>query len=191
MTPAAYGYAVNDVEAGVGGTVPAAAVFEVKDNGGLTGSGEGIAVQAHSLRSGKLCHHAVAGERNAVVAGLRHLAGAVCIGPEAALRLVFGSAAQGNRPGNGHDGNVKQVSDTGAIQMGMAKADDRRVAGVVAGRPVPFLRDTGGPQLDHAKRHAGPHKNVAVTAASDTCIYKRNRFRSLMSGACAKGADQG
>ena len=191
MAPAAYSYAVNDVEAGVGGAVPATAVFEVKDNGGLAGSREGVAVQTHAVGGGELGHNAVAGERNAVVAGFGHLPAAVGIGPEAGRGIVFGSAAQGNRSGDGHDGNVKQVSDARSVQVCMAEADDRRVARVVAGRPVPFLRDAGRAQLDHAEGHAGSHENMAMASTANTGIYKRYRFRSLMSGACAKGADQG
>ena len=73
-----------------------------------------------------------------------------------------------------HHGNVEQVADTGAAQMRVAEADDGGVGVMVAGAPVPALRDAGGSQLHKAEGNIGPHEHMSMSAGSDLGIHKRS-----------------
>ena len=51
--------------------------------------------------------------------------------------------------------------------MSMRKSYHCRIVLMVAGSPVPLLRDAGWSELDHAERHIGPDKDMAVTTGTD------------------------
>ena len=154
----------DEFEAGIGGLVPAAAVLEVKDHGGVLGGGERIAVQAHAGGGGHLGHNLVTLQRNAVVTGLGHFLGT--------KRIAAGAfAARLYRTRYGHDGHVEQVSDTGSGKMHVAEADDRRITVVITGAPVPLLRNAGRAHLYQAEGNVGSHEHVAMATGSNLGIY--------------------
>ena len=132
MPPALYGATVHDLDVRVPGMVPATAVLQVKDQGGLVRGGIGKAVQAHAFGGRHFRQDAIALQWDAVVAGLCDFAGAVGIRPEAAVGVAFRPPSIPDRTGDGHDGNIEQVSAARSAQMGLAEADHRGIRCVVA-----------------------------------------------------------
>ena len=86
------------------------------------------------------------------------------IRPHARLRVVLRAAGIGHLPHDGHHRDIEQVADTGAVQVGVAETDDRRVGNVVARRPVPRLRDARGAELYGAACN-GFYANTIMVAA--------------------------
>ena len=147
--------------------VPASAVLQIQQDGGVFDLREGIAVHAHAGGGRHFGRNVVTLQGDTVVAGLGNFLGAVCIAPGAAFGILFRSAGGRGGANHGHHGDVKQVSDAGAGKVRVAEADDRVVRVVVAGAPVPLLRDAGGAQLHKAEGHVGPYEHVAVAAGSN------------------------
>jgi hypothetical protein len=54
----------------------------------------------------------------------------------------------------------------------MGKSYDGRIADMVAGAPVPLLRDACRTELDHSERHICADKDMAVAAGSDGCVHE-------------------
>ncbi len=161
---------VREEEARIGGLVPAAAVLEVEDHGGIIGRRERVAVHADARGGGELGRDAVAGQRHGVVAGLRDLLRAVGIGPQARCRILLRAAGADDIARDGHHRDVEQVADARTAQVRVREADDRRVALVVARAPVPRLGNARRTYLHHAEGHVGPHEDMAVTARADLRI---------------------
>ena len=132
MPPALYGATVHDLDVRVPGMVPAAAMLQVKDQGGFVRGGIGKAVETHTRGGRHFCKNPIALQRDAVVAGLCDFAGAVGIGPESAVGVAFRPPSIPDRTGDGHDGNIEQVSAARSAQMGLAEADHRGIRCVVA-----------------------------------------------------------
>ncbi len=162
---------LDDLETGIGHIVPAAAVLQVEDEVGVLRGGEGIAVEAHAGGGGHFRQDAVPFQGDAVVAGFADLLRAVRIGPGAGLRVFFRSACGDGRAGRRHHRDVEQVTDAGTAEVRVAESDDGAVAVVVAGAPVPGLRDAGRAQLDEAEGHVCAHEHVTVSAGADLGIY--------------------
>ena len=161
---------VGTFDEGFGRSIPAAAVLEVEDHGGIGRCREGIFVQADALGGGQLHVDAVAVEPRGVIARTGFFVLTAEIGPKPRLRVVLRAAGIGHLPHDGHHRDVEQVADTGAVQVCVAETDDRRVGNVVARRPVPRLRDAGGAELHGAERNVGPHEDMAVAARADVHI---------------------
>ena len=161
-TVALDGLVPHSLDRGVIDPVPATTVLKVDHDRGLVGGREGVTAEAHPACGGHLGGDPVAGQWHAVIAGLGDLLGTVGVGPEARRGVFLDAAGVGHLTGHGHQGDVEQVADTGAAQMGVGEPDHRRVALMVAGAPVPSLGDAGGAELDGAERHAGAHEHVAV-----------------------------
>ena len=154
-------------ECGLGGLVPAAAVFEVKDHGGLLRRGEGVFVQPDTLGGGQLHIDAVAVEPRGVIARTGFFVLTAEIGPKPRLRVVLRAAGVGHPAHDRHHRDVEQVADTRTVEVGMAETDDGRIGNVVSRHPVPRLRDAGGAELHGAERNVGPHEDMAVAARAD------------------------
>ena len=165
------GVVLDDLEAGVGDVIPAAAVLQVEDEVRVVRGREGIAVEAHTGGGGHFRRDAVALQGDAVVAGFADFLGAVRVGPGAGLRVVLRAAGGRGRAGRRHHRNVEQVADAGAAEVRMAEADDGAVAVMVAGAPVPTLRDAGRAQLHEAEGYIGAHEHVPVSARSDFRVH--------------------
>ena len=166
------GVVLDDLEAGVGDVIPAAAVLQVEDQVRVVRGRESVAVEAHAGGGGHFRRDAVALQGDAVVAGFADFPGAVRIGPGAGLRVVLRAAGGRGGAGRRHHRDVEQVADAGAAEVRVAEADDGAVAVVVAGAPVPFLRDAGRAQLHEAEGHIGAHEHVAVSARSDLRVHE-------------------
>ena len=54
----------------------------------------------------------------------------------------------------------------------MGKPYYGRIADMVAGTPVPLLRDACRTELDHSERYICPDKDMAVSAGSDGCVHE-------------------
>ena len=147
-------------------------------------------MHAHAGGRGQFGRDAPAGQRDAVVARTGNLPAAVGIGPETGLRTVVIASGIDHIPDDRHEGHVEEVTDAGALEVGMAEADDRGVGGMVAGGPVPLLRDAGGAELDHAERHAGADEDMAVAAGTDPGIDVLGKV-FFNGGSVAGGQDQG
>ena len=166
------GVVLDDLEAGVGDVIPAAAVLQVEDEVRVVRGREGIAVEAHTGGGGHFRRDAVALQGNAVIAGFADFLRAVRIGPGAGLRVFLRSAGGRGGAGRRHHRDVEQVADACAAEVRMAEADDGPVAVVVAGAPVPALRDAGRAQLHEAEGHVGAHEHVPVATRPDLRVHE-------------------
>ena len=165
------GVVLDDLEAGVGDVIPAAAVLQVEDQVRVVRGRESVAVEAHAGGRGHFRRDAVALQGDAVVAGLADFLGAVCVGPGAGLRVVLRAAGGRGGTGRRHHRDVEQVADAGAAEVRMAEADNGAVAVMVAGAPVPTLRDAGRTELDQSEGHVGAHEYVPVATRSDFRVH--------------------
>ncbi len=68
--------------------------------------------------------------------------------------------------GSRQHGEVAQVSNTGAAEMGVAETQQHRVAIVVARAPVPATCGLCGTQLHHAEGNVGPKEHVAMSSGA-------------------------
>ena len=170
---------VGTLDEGFGRGIPAAAVLEVEDHGGIGRCREGVFVQADALGGGQLHVDAVAVEPRGVIARTGLFIGVAEIRPHARLGVVLRAAGIGHLPHDGHHRDVEQIADTGAVQVGVAETDDCRVGNVVARRPVPRLRDARGAELYGAERDVGAHEYMAMAARADTHVdILRQRIRT-------------
>ena len=173
----------------IGRLVPASAVLQIENHGGILRGGEGIAVQSDALGSRQFGRHAITGQGHRIVARPGHLPGPVGIGPEARRRVVGRTAGACHVTHDGHHRHVEQIADTGTAQMRVRETDDGRIALVVPRAPVPRLRDARGPQLYEAERHVGPHEDVAVAARTDFGIDVAGQLPVVRSAlAAGRGA---
>ena len=159
-------------EVGFGRLVPAAAVFEVEDHGGILSRGERIAVQSHALGGGHLGRDVVAHERHRVITRPHRLFRAVGIRPQARLRVFLLAAGIGHLAHHGHHRHVEQIADARAAQMRMRESDDRGIRVVVARHPIPRLGNARRTHLHHAERHVRAHEDVPVAARTDLRVYE-------------------
>ena len=174
------------LKAGIRHIVPAAAVFQVKKDGGILRLREGIAVQAHAGSGREFGKDVVPQQRNAVITGFRHFFASACIAPGAGSRIGLNAPLGPGGAHNRHHGNVKEVADAGAAQVRMAEADDGRVTVMVAGAPVPRLGDAGGSQLHESERHPCPHKHVAMASGADFRVHISGIVLRLRCAACGQ-----
>ena len=121
-------------------------------------------MESHAVGRRHFGIDAVAGQEYLVVSGPCGFFRPVGIGPESGGRIVLPSAGVFHLAGNGHDGDVEEVADTGAAKVGVGESDDGGVRFMVAGAPVPALGDAGRAQLDHTVGDIGSYEHVAVPA---------------------------
>ena len=171
------------------GLVPAAAVFQVEDHGGLFRRREGVAVQTHARRGRQLGPNAVARQRHRIVARPGNFLGPVGIGPKTRCRIILRAPGVGHLARDGHDGNVEQVADTRTRKVCVREADHRRIARVVARAPVPRLRNARRTHLHQAEGDVGSHEDVPVAARPDLRIDMARVI--LLRGRLRAAAQQG
>ena len=92
------------------GTVEAATMYKVEDDGGILTLGEGVAVKCATLRCGHLGEDVVACEGHRVVARLYDLLCAVCLAPEACRVVTKATTAIDHLTHNGHECYIEQVA---------------------------------------------------------------------------------
>ena len=83
--------------------------------------------------------------------------------------------------------DVAVIADAGALQVGVAEAEDDQVGVVVSAATVPTFKTCIGTELDHAKGSSGAGVGVAVATGTDERIHPpvqrmafnfRNAFRA-------------
>ena len=151
-------------------SVALSAVLQIEDHGCGVRRRERVAVQTHALRGRQLGRNAVAHKRNRVITGFRDLPRTVGVRPQARGRVILLAAGIGHFTHDGHDGNVEQVADARARKVRVRKADNGRIARVVARAPVPRLRNARRTHLHQAEGDVGSHEDVPVAACADLRI---------------------
>ena len=118
---------------------------------------EGIAVESHA--PGRRQLHAHAGSQHH-----RVVAGADVLGTMGELHLPL------CRVGDRQQGDVSQVADTCSAEVHLPESDDRRVAVMIAGTPVPALLLLCRTRLNVSERNIGSEEHMAVSACSDEWV---------------------
>ena len=157
-------------DAAVGGPVPALPVFEVEDNARVVRCGEGVAAHSDARRGGQLDADAVAQQARGIVARCAPFVGSAETGPHARRRIAGRAASRRDFADDRHQRDVVQVADARAAQVRVAEPDDGRVGVIVAGAPVPCLRDARRTELYEPERDVGAHEDVSVVARADVGI---------------------
>ena len=157
-------------DAAVGGAVPALPVFEVEDDTRVVRCGEGVAAHSDARRGGQLDADAVAQQASGIVARRAPFVGAAETGPHARRRIAGRAASRRDFADDRHQRDVVQVADARAAQVRVTEPDDGRVGVIVAGAPVPCLRDARRTELYESERDVGAHEDVSVVARADVGI---------------------
>ena len=170
MPPAAKGAPVNGFDVCVSCLVPATAVFQVNHQCRLFRLRESIAMQSNPFGCSHFGEHAIAGQRNAVIARTADFAAPVRIGPESRRAIVLASPCIGNFPDHRHNRDVEKISDARPAKVRMGESYHSRISFVIARTPVPGNRNAGRAELNHTERYVRTDKYVTVTARADTQI---------------------
>lgn len=96
--------------------------------------------------------------------------GAAETGPHARRRIAGRAASRRDFADDRHQRDVVQVADARAAQVRVTEPDDGRVGVIVAGAPVPCLRDARRTELYESERDVGAHEDVSVVARADVGI---------------------
>ncbi len=171
------------------GLVPATPVLQVEDHGCGIRRRERVAVQTHARRGRQLGPDAIARQRNRIVARPGNFLGPVGIGPQSRRRVCLLTPGVGHIARDGHDRHVEQIADARAAQMRVRKADNGRIARMVARAPVPRLRNARRTHLHQAEGDVGSHEDVPVAACADLRIDMARVI--LLRGRLRAAAQQG
>ena len=134
-------------------------------------------MESHPRGGCHLSQDVVSEQRDAIVVRLSHFPGPVSIRPESLPAILHAACDR-------HHGNVEEVSDAGSLKMCMGESDYCRIAVMVAGAPVPLLRDAGRSELYKSERNARAHENVSVAAASDLGVNIAGVVNCSRAGEC-------
>ncbi len=136
----------------------------------------GVSVNPRMRRGGQFDFHARIVQVDAIVSGRSLFALVVEPRAIAAVRLGFGSRFEPDGPDGRHEEDVSQIRTSRPAQVGVREADQARIAGVIAGTPVPSLGVGVGRELYEAERRGRSGEGVSVGVGADKGIYVVGRI---------------
>lgn len=132
---------------------------------------EGIAVKGDAFGGGQLDSDLIVFEPDRIVIRAGDLLAMRIVRRIAGGRVLLGAGFGADGAGVGHDEDIAEVGDAGAVEVVLGEAFYDAVGVVIAGAPVPSFVDVGGPDLDCAVGDTGAEEYVAVGGGADIGIY--------------------
>jgi len=135
---------------------------------------EGVAMPAHAAAGGEFGAHAIVAERDGVVARLLDLGVVTEARAVAAAGHLLVAWIELHVTGDRHDQHVAHVRMPGAGEVRVGKTHDGGIVVLITRRPFVGVFEIRhrriGRELDHAERHRGTGKQVAIASRSDAWI---------------------
>ena len=154
--------------------------------------GEPVTMEGNPFGCGDFYADMVVFQPDGVIGWPGDLLAVVIMRGVACSRVLLGAGFGADPACIGHDEDISQIGDTGAIEMILCEALYDAVGIVIAGTPVPTFIDVAGAGLDGAEGNAGAEEDVAVATRADIRIDKGQEAGVFCGGGlsgCGSGQD--